>query len=383
MTEIVTLSSILEKVKEADRSGKKIINLAIGEPDFKVPEYIKKALVANFANVDDIDSYTETSGIEPLRAEISSRFNKDTGTNYYNAENVIITPGGKPALYASLYATVKKGDSVIIFNPAWGTFATQVKLIGANPLFIDILNKRITIGLLESAIGESHPAAMIVNSPANPTGRVLTIDEILAIVYISAKYGIIIIADDVYREISYIPLPPRIAHFAPEKTITIESFSKAYAMTGWRLGYAIAPKTIVDKIKEWQSQVLTCASSVVQYAGLEAIKSHESIKEMIGEFANRRNFVAERLREIQGISFILPDGAFYFFIDISSYFTEEIKTSSDLSKYLFEKASVAIAPGSSFGAEGYIRLSFAASREDLEEGISQIKKALESLKLNK
>lgn len=399
MTNKSPLAAILNKVKKAEEEGKKVINLAVGEPDFGASESVKFELSEKLKSGGKaIDAYTETLGIEPLRRAIAERFNKECGSEArWRSSSVILTPGAKFALFAAIYALVNTNADkngvlgndklgVVILNPAWPTFSAQVKLAGASPVFVDTMNKKIDLKLLESVVEKYPPEllkAIIINSPSNPTGRVLKAGELEAVSDFAKKYDLWIISDEIYRRISYIKLPSPIARFAPEKAITIGGFSKEYAMTGWRLGYAIAPEEIISEMEAYQSQTITCASSIVQYAGLAALESDEANKEaekMAKEFTSRREIAAAKLSEIPGISFSKPDGAFYFFINVREYLTGEIKTVENLADYLFEKSEVAIAPGSVFGASDYIRLSFAVSRGDLEKAIEKIKIALGKIK---
>ncbi len=383
------LAVILSKVKDAEERGiKGIINLAIGEPDFSVPDCIKKAVTGEKNNGKEIDGYTETLGIKPLRQAIANRFNKEVKKGKWTAENVIVTPGAKFALAAAIRMVVISSSgseikpSIVILDPAWPTFASLVRLAGATPLFIDTLNKEITFAMLEKAIQKYNLKAIIINSPSNPTGKILKTEELEAISVFAEKNNIWIISDEIYRRISYIPLPLPIAHFVPSRSITIGGFSKEYAMTGWRLGWAVAPEKIISGMEAYQSNLVTCASSIVQYAGLFALESeeaNEAANKMVEKFSKRRKLVAEKLLEIPGIIFEIPDGAFYFFINIKKYLKKDLETDKDFADYLFDGARIAVAPGSVFGAEGYIRFSFAASEKDLVEAISRIKIALNRL----
>lgn len=383
------LAVILSKVKEAEEKGIKIINLAIGEPDFSVPDCIKKAVIEKINNDEkEIDGYTETLGIKPLRRAIASRFNSELRVERWTAQNVIVTPGAKFALAAAIKAVaidsannVNK-PAVAIFNPAWPAFAALVRFMDAIPVFVDAFEKDITLEMLKKAAEGFNLKAIIINSPSNPTGRILKNEELKVIGNFAEKNNIWIISDEIYRRISYIPLPPPMAYFAPEKTITVGGFSKEYAMTGWRLGWALASENIILRMETYQSNLITCASSIVQYAGLFALESDEAkeaVNKMVEGFAKRRKVVAEKLLEIPGIVFKKPEGTFYFFINVKEYLGKELKTSEDLTNYLFETARVAVAPGSVFGAEGYIRLSFAASENDLNQAIESIKNALSKL----
>lgn len=387
------LAIILSKVKEAEeREIKGIVNLAIGEPNFPVPNCIKEATIEKIKNGGkEIDEYTETLGIKPLRQAIARRFNKELGKKgVWTVENIIVTSGAKFALANSIRAVAinnsissQKNPAVAILNPAWPTFSAQIRLVGAIPVFVNTLEKEITLKMLEEATERYNLKAIIINSPSNPTGRILKTNELKAISAFTEKRNIWIISDEIYRRISYVPLPPPVASFVPKRTITIGGFSKEYAMTGWRLGWAIAPEKIISEMEAYQSQLITCASSIVQYAGLFALESAEADKalsEMVKEFVKRREIVAEKLAEIPKITFQKPDGAFYFFINIKEYLKKDLKTSEDFASYLFNGARVAVAPGSVFGAEGYIRLSFAASEDSLAEAIERIKIALMRLK---
>lgn len=386
-----SLAAIRNMIKEAEQKGMKdIINLAIGEPDFSVPDCIRKAAIEKIKNGGkEISEYTETFGIKPLRQAIADRFNNESGKGKWHAKNVIVTPGAIFALAAAIRAAVvsdidsNNKPAVLILNPSWSTYVSQVRLMNAVPIFVDIFQKEITLEMLEEAAKGSNLKAIIINSPSNPTGKVLRIQELEIISSFAENHNIWIISDEIYCRISYISIPPPIAIIAPKRTITINGFSKEFAMTGWRLGWAVAPEQIIFEMGLFQSNLVICSSSIIQHAGLFALKSGEAKKAvniMSQEFAKRREIMAEKLAQIPGLIFQKPDGAFYFFINVKKYLSKNIKTSEMLADYLFNKVRVAVAPGSVFGIEGYMRLSFAASENDICEAIERIKVALLKLK---
>lgn len=340
------------KVKEMQKKGINVINLGIGEPDFNTPENIKKAAILAINN--NFTHYTATYGIEKLRIAISDKLKKDNQLSYDLSE-IVVGVGTKQILFHAFMCLCNKGDEVFVSLPAWSTYIEQIKLAGGKPVF-KLSNKTKII---------------LINSPRNPDGAVISEKELISIADLAVKKNIYVISDEIYEKIIYGKKHISIASLNPKikkQTITINGFSKSYAMTGWRVGYGAGPKEIIEKISALQSQTTSNTCSVSQYAALEALNgSQKSVTKMLEEFAERKNIVVKKLSEIKNFKFTPPQGTFYVFVKINN------KNSARWCGELLEKEKVAVVPGEAFLMPGYFRLSFAASVNNLKEGIARIK----------
>jgi len=377
------------KAIEMKEKGIAVVNLSVGEPDFPTPQNIKNAAIKALEN--NFTKYTINAGLTQLRLAISEKLRRENNLNY-RIDEIIVTNGAKQALFNAILSIINPGDEVIIPSPYWVSYPNMVKLAGGKPVILptdDKTNFKITAEMLEEKIS-SGVKALILCNPSNPTGAAYSYDELKKISEVVLKHEFIVIADEIYEKLIYGNY--RFFSFASldkelkKRTILVNGVSKAYAMTGWRLGYAAAPAEIIGAMNKIQSHSTSNASSISQYAALEALTGNQkAVEEMRVEFEKRRDFLFEKLNGINGINCVLPEGAFYLFPNVqgllgTTFKGKEINTSMDLSLYLLEEAKVAVVPGSAFGAEGYLRISYATSLENLKEAVTRIKAAVENLK---
>ena len=371
-------------MKEKIAQGKEVVPLVTGELSEHTPNNIAQA------GIDAINSgktkYTLNNGILELRQAICERVNSETQQSY-KPEQVLISNGGKHALFNCLYSLCGHSDEVIIIAPFYASYPDMIKLTGAKPVIVDTIlnNGNPTSEIIESAIN-SKTKAIIINSPCNPTGVVYSKETLLEIIKIVKKHNLWLISDEIYEKILY----DDAIHYSPlaldkeisDRTILLNSFSKTYAMTGWRIGYAIGPKEIIEKAALVQSQTTSNASSISQYAALEALRSDDSfIKAVVHDLKLKRDKAIELLGELDDVSYITPQGAFYLFINISAFFqSSSINNSTDMAMYLLDKHNVCTVPGSAFGADNYIRISYAGSIEAVSKGVRNIVTGLHELR---
>lgn len=377
------------EAKKLKSEGVDIIDLSVGEPDFFTPDNIKDA--GKRAIIDNKTTYTINKGTNELRAAISAKLLRENNLNY-NLNEIIVSSGAKQGVYNGILALVNPGDEVIIPNPYWVSYPAMVKLAQGNPVFIDTNESngfKITADQLRNHIS-SRTKLMILCNPSNPTGTVYNYTELESIAEVVLQNNIYVLTDEIYEKIVYDDLKfisfPAIDSRLKDKTILINGVSKGYAMTGWRVGYSAAVEQIVDAMNTIQSHSTSHPSSISQIAAIEAISGSQNfISEMVQNFKLTRNYCYDSLTSIEGIKCFKPDGAFYLFPNISSYFNTKtdlftIKNSFDLAMFLLYEAHVAVVPGSAFGKEGYIRLAYASSIETLELAIERIKSALKKLR---
>lgn len=378
-----------QKSAELKAQGIDVINLSVGEPDFNTPAHIKEAAVC--AIEDNFSFYSPVPGFMSLRKAIAEKLSRENGLTFA-PEQIVVGNGAKHALCNVLMATVNPGDEVIIPTPAWVSYCELVKLAGGTNVLIPAgidSDFKITPAQLEASI-TPRTRAIILCTPSNPTGSVYTRDELRALAdVIAAHPGMLIIADEIYEHINYTGSEiVSIASFpdVAGQTVIINGVSKAYAMTGWRIGYCAAPAEVAKAITKLQGQMTSGASSIAQKAAEAAYTgSQECVEEMRKAFERRRDLVVRLAREIPGLVVNEPQGAFYLFPEVSSYFGKSargynIKDASDLAMYLLMEAHVATVDGAAFAAPGYIRLSYATSDENLVEAFRRIAAALAELK---
>ncbi len=363
------------KVKTLQAQGQSVINLCVGEPDFDTPQHVQDA--AFQAMQDGFTHYTVTAGIQELREAIVEKFKKDN-TITYNPSEVIVGMGSKPLLYLAFLSLLNKDDEVLIPTPTWNSFVEQVKLVGGKPVLVPL---QPPFKLLAADIKEKitkKTRMLLVNTPSNPTGAMIDSIELEKIAELAVENDFFILADEIYEKIVYTQQHISIASLSAaikQKTITINGFSKAYAMTGWRIGYAGGPQEIIQAMVALQGQITSNVASFVQRAGIEALKGDQNdLMKMTKAFSERRRFVIQTLKNIPGITFSEPEGAFYVFISVEKKLGKVYKSSSEWCEALLEKQSVAVVPGEGFFRPGYFRLSYAASMEELKRGIEGIKK---------
>lgn len=350
------------------------ISLTIGEPDFGTPNHIKEAAIKAIQN--DCTRYTHNAGIPALRDAVSNYLNKKYQLNYNSADEIIVTTGASESIDVALRAILQPGDEVVIPVPTYPGYEPIVQICGATPIWLDTRTSgfKVQADCLKDVI-TSKTKCLILPSPANPTGVSLNADELQAIAEVIKQHNILVVADEIYSEIIYGKQHHSIATFAREQTVVINGLSKSHAMTGWRIGFLMAPSNICKHILKVHQYNVTCASSISQYAALEAVTvGFDDAKEMRDAYLKRRDYVYNRLVGMN-LETVLPDGAFYFFVKIPERFN---MSSFDFCLELVYKLGVAVIPGSAFSkfGEGYFRLSYASSMKDLEEGLNRLEKFL-------
>jgi aspartate aminotransferase len=360
---------IIERVNELRRAGVDVISFGAGEPDFDTPPHICEA--AKNAMLSGFTHYTPSAGIPELREEIARKFREDNGLDVY-AKDIIATPGAKHAIYEACMAVLDDGDEVILPDPAWVTYDPCIRLAGAHPTRV----KKTDTEKADWKEGITEKTKMILlNSPNNPAGYVLSVEEQREICDLAIDHDLFVLSDEIYEKIIYDREHRSFASFDGmlDRTITINGFSKTYAMTGWRLGYATAPSDILKNMLKLQQHSVSNATSFVQIAGVEALRGLQScVKEMVNEFRKRKDMIVEGLRSI-GFDCKKPDGAFYVFVNVESF-----GSGADVADKLLNEAHVAVTPGSAFGStEEYVRFSYATSREKISEGIRRMETVLE------
>ena len=387
MEESATIA-MSRKSRELKAEGKDVISLSLGEPDFFTPQFIKDAAIEAMNN--NFTMYTPVPGYDDLREAISMKFSRDNGLNY-TKDQIVVSTGAKQSIANVVLSLVDEGDEVIIPAPYWVSYLEIVKVAEGTPVVIKAgIEKdfKITGKDLEAAI-TPKTKLMIFSTPCNPTGSVYTREELRDLADVLVKYpNIVVISDEIYEHINFSGKHESLAQFSDvyDQVITVNGVSKAWAMTGWRLGYIGAPKVIADACNKVQGQFTSGTCSITQKASIAAMKADPSVlKDMIQAFSNRRRLVLDALNQIPGVKSNVPDGAFYVFPDVSYFFGKSyngttIKDANDLCMYLLAEAWVGLVPGDAFGDDNCLRISYAASEETLTEAMSRIAKALNQLK---
>jgi aspartate aminotransferase len=372
--------AVMEEAARLRADGREIIDFSIGEPDFNTPENIKskghEAIDRNFTR------YTPAAGIKDLREAVVLKYKTQYKVDYSVSE-VAISCGAKHTLFNLAFVLFEEGDEVLLPVPYWVTFPEQLKMVGTTPIEVETFEKDGFI-LRASALREKvtpRTKAMIVNTPNNPTGAVIPPSEVESILELALTHNLLIIFDECYEYFVFDGnTHASLAQFAAKArhlSLLVNTASKTYAMTGWRIGYLIAPKQIITAVNDLQSHSANPAS-VSQKAAVESILGgQESVKTMIAEYERRRKYVVERLNSIQGLTCASPGGAFYAFPNVSHFLKDSGVTNSlEFSSALLRQGGVAVVPGSAFGKEGYVRISFATSMENLEKGLDRMEKVL-------
>lgn len=377
-----------QKSGELRSQGIDVINLSVGEPDFHTPDHIKEA--AKRAIDENFSFYSPVPGYMSLREAIAAKLSRENGLNF-SPTQIVVGNGAKQALCNVILSTVNPGDEVVIPTPAWVSYVEMVKLAEGKSVTVPSgieSNFKVTPAQLEAAI-TPRTKMILLCSPSNPTGSVYTRDELQALVDVIAKYpDVIVLSDEIYEHINYTGEFTSMASFPEiaDRTVIINGVSKAYAMTGWRIGYCAAPLAIAKAVSKLQGQYTSGASSIAQKAAEAAYNgSQECVAEMCAAFRRRRDLVVKLAAEIPGFKVNEPMGAFYLFPEVSGVLGKKfgdkvIATSGDLAMYLLEEAHVATVDGAAFCAPGYIRFSYATSDENLTEAMARIKAAVEKLK---
>jgi len=369
-----TMAVLMEAEKLKSR-GVDVVDFGPGEPDFATPEHIKAAAIEALAQ--NRTKYTASAGIMPLREAVCGWHGEQLGSSYEPAES-IVTVGGKHAIYNAVSALIEEGDEVIIPAPYWVSFPDIVRLAGGEAVFVPTKAAsgfRLRAEEIEPAI-TPQTRMVIVNSPNNPTGAVIPEEEFERIYELCRSHGIWLMTDECYSHFTYgAARPYSIASVRESKPhlIVIGSLSKTFAMTGWRIGYALAPKPLIDAMIKIQSQSTSNPTSIAQYAGLAALTgSMDSVPVMLAEYARRRARILAGLSAIRGVSCAEPSGAFYAFPDMSKRLVNGSGDSMILARQLLEREHLVVVPGDAFGAPGFLRFSYATSIERIEEGLRRL-----------
>lgn len=384
----VTLA-ITAKAKEMKENGIDVISFGAGEPDFNTPENIINAAIK--AMQEGNTKYTNVNGILPLREAICKKFKEDNGL-IYKPSQIVVSTGAKQSLANVFLAILNPGDEVIVPNPYWVSYPELIRLADGKAVFVEsneTYSYKFTKENLEKVVTEKTKA-IILNTPNNPTGTIYNREELIQIAEFAKKHDLIIVSDEMYEKLiydgeSHVSIAS-VSDDAYERTIVINGLSKSYAMTGWRLGYCGATEKIAKLMTNIQSHMTSNVCSITQYAAIEALNGpQDKVKEMIAEFEKRRNYMANTLEEMNNLSIIKPQGAFYIMINIDKCLGKEINgekinDSMDFSAKLLEDEKVAVIPGKAFGLDNYVRVSYATSMELIEKGLERINKFVNKLK---
>ena len=367
--------AITATVNKMKKEGKDVISFAAGEPDFDTPKHIKKAAID--AINKGFTKYTATSGIIELKLAICEKFKKDNNL-IYKPENILVSNGAKQCLYNVIQAMVDPNDEVLIPIPYWVSYEEMVKLAEGKCVFLKPNKQlKITADQIEKAI-TAKTKIFILNSPSNPTGAVYDKKELGEIARVLVSHNTIVISDEIYEKLIYGKKHYSIASFNAEinkLTVVVNGASKSYAMTGWRIGYCAGPKEIIEAASSLQDHSTSNPNSIAQKAALAAlIGSEDCIQEMAREYRKRRDYMIAILRTIKGIKVDMPDGAFYVFADVSKLYNKNVEDSVSFCTALLKQFFVGCIPGSAFGDDSYIRLSFATSPENIKKGLQRLEK---------
>ncbi len=379
---------ISAKAKDMKRQGISVIDFSVGEPDFLTPDNVKSAGIE--AIKQNYTKYTQSDGIPELKQAIIARLKEDDNL-VYEPKEIIVSTGAKTSIYLALAATINPGEGVIVPKPYWVSYPEQVKLLGGHPVTVDTKESNnfvMTPDELAQKI-DDRTKAVILNNPSNPTGSAYTPEQLYAVLQIAHKHKLFIISDEIYSKITYQDYVfKRVVSVMPEiksHAVIIDGASKAYSMTGWRIGYTAGPENIIQAMKKIQDHVTSNPVSISQKAALEAFSCDQSfLNERTMEFQKRRDYLVQAINKIPGMKANTPQGAFYLFPNVKSLINRKhpngtIRSSLDLCDYLLEKAHVALVPGEGFGASDNIRISFATSMDNLQEGVRRIASAIEQL----
>lgn len=379
---------VAAEAKKLKSQGVNIIDLSVGEPDFHTPNPIKDA--GKIAIDENKTRYTLNQGTVELRTAISAKLKRDNHLDY-TINEIIVSNGAKQSVFNAILATVNPGDEVIIPAPYWVSYPAMVHLADGVSVIIDTDEKngfKVTAEQLRKAVTPKTKMFILCN-PSNPTGSAYTKDELQQIADVALENNFYVLSDEIYEKMIYDDFDfvsfPSLNPELKKKTILVNGVSKTYAMTGWRIGYAAGPEAVINGINKIQSHTTSHASSISQSAAIEAVAGPQYIiDEMLIEFRKRREYIYNELTSLKGVTCYKPEGAFYLFPNISTFFhhhtnTLKIESSFDFAMFLLHEAHIAVVPGSAFGKEGYIRLSYATSMDHLKEAVYRLKKTLNHL----
>lgn len=378
-----TTLAIAAETKRMQTEGIHVVSFATGEPDFPTPDLIRQAGIR--AIEQNFTRYTQSEGIPELRAAIARKFERDNGI-HVEPTQTLVSVGGKHSIYNALSAILDEGDEVIIPAPYWTSYPEMVRLVGGVPVIVETGSEtryKITPEMLRAHI-TPQSRAVILNSPSNPTGVMYSESELRELGHVIADAGLYVISDELYEKIVYdgnihfsIGSMPELRDLA----ITVNGVSKAFSMTGWRIGYMCGPHDVMGAAARIQSQTTSNPTSISQKAALEALTGADDVVVwMSSKFRERRDLIGGLLREIEGVDFPYPDGAFYIFLKVDSLYGPEVPDSTTLASRLLKEHRVATVPGIAFGDDSTIRLSYACSEEDIVEGMSRLRHGLEALR---
>ncbi len=384
---------IAAKAKAMNERGQNVISFSAGEPDFDTPKHIKEA--AKKAIDLGFTKYTDSSGIKELKTAIRQKFIRENNL-HYDEGNIIVTAGAKYAIYATLRAIISPGDEVVLPVPYWVSYAYMIKLCGGVPVFCypkEESGFRLSLDDIKPVI-TPKTKAVIINTPNNPTGAVYRLKDLEQFTNWLAERDIMVISDEIYERLTYgniqhISCASVVNEKYKRNVIVINGFSKSYAMTGWRIGYAAAPRDVIERMKYFVDHTTSNTNTITMYAAVEALNgSQTDVEMMANRFNRRRVFMTEEIAKIPHLKCTYPEGAFYVFANFKPYMnctigSHKIKSTIDLASYLLEEAHIAVVPGESFGAPGYIRFSYATSLDNIAEGMEHLKKALSEATLAK
>ena len=381
--------AITSKAKRLKKEGHDIVAFTAGEPDFDTPQHVKDAAIK--AIEAGHTRYTPVGGIDELKDAIIERYREDYGVEY-SREEVLVSCGGKHSLYNLFQALLDEGDEVVVPAPFWVSYPPMIRLAGGVPRIVHTTERqgfKLSPSQLRDAITE-RTKAVVINSPSNPTGAVYSTEELYALSEITAQRDVLLLSDEIYHRLTYGEVNTCCAaalyEGAKAKTVVFNGVSKSYAMTGWRIGYALGPVELIDAMMRIQSQSTSNPTSISQWAALEALKGEQHcVEDMRRAFRKRRDLMVEGLNSIEGISCTKPQGAFYIFANVSALFGRRyggraIEGSVDFADFLLDSVGVCVVPGIGFGDDRFIRLSFACSEEEILRGIERIKGAVALLK---
>ena len=370
--------------KQMKAEGIDVVSFGAGEPDFNTPDHIKAAGIK--AIEENKTRYTPSTGILPLREAVCQRLREDLGLNYKPAQ-ICVTSGAKHNVFIALQAICNPGDEIILPAPYWVTYAEAIRMAGADPVIVETTEEtgfKMTADMLAAAITPKTKGVILTN-PSNPTGMVYDREELTELARVIVEHDLYVMSDEIYCSLVYDGEFTSIAALGEEikeRTIIINGVSKSYAMTGWRIGYAAANDEIAKAMSNYLSHSTGSPCSISQYASLAAVgESQQPTLEMKNAFAERRDYFVKRVSEIPGVSCLKPQGAFYIFMNIKEQLGRtlhgvKINSSDDFAKVLLEKGLVAVVPGTAFGADGYLRWSYATSMENIKEGLDRLEKFL-------
>ncbi len=371
--------ALFEMVQTLRRQGRSVLDLGGGEPDFATPGHI--VAEATGALERGQTHYTPSRGVPALLEAIGEKLRVENGITVTPATDVVVTPSAKHALFISLMTILDPGDELVVPTPSWVSYSSMAHLVGARPVAAPLKAAdgfRITRRALEAAVTD-RTKAILVNTPNNPTGRVLTAEEAHAVVSVAVEHDLFIVADEIYEKIVFDGaehVSPATLPGAAERTLTVNGFSKAYAMTGWRLGWVSGPTDVMREVLKAQEHTVSCAAGFVQAGGVAALtRGADAVQEMVQEYGARRKLIVDGLNTLPGITCAAPEGAFYAFADIRG---TRLPDAEAFAAWMLAEAGVALTPGTAFGpgGEGHVRLSFATSREVIGQAVDQIGAAL-------